>query len=281
MQKNPRRFLLVIFAGVFLLSSALLLRQTVDYRSGESVYDEAAALASAPNFPAIAEEELVTFEEEAVPLAALPEEITTDTAEPAKEEVVWVDPYADALAAMDFTALQNANDDVFGWITIPTTRLSYPLLQGEDNEYYLNRTWRKGRNSVGAIFMDYRASRDLSDFHTVIYGHRMNNRSMFGTLLSYADPTYLAANPTVYIADKNGSHAYDIFAVYEAENMATYKLDFADDSEKLTFLNYCVEKSLHETGITPEVDDRILTLSTCTGNGHDSRWVVQAALREE
>lgn len=283
--KQSRRILFLLCAAVFLVSCTMLLRQTFDYRGGAAVYDEAAALAALPELIPADAEELTDLEEEAVPLAALPTELAPAAAEESDESAeatLWVDPYADALAAMDFAALQEVNEDVFGWIVIPGTRLSYPLLQGEDNDYYLERTWRKGRNSVGAIFMDYRVSRDLNDFHSVIYGHRMNDRSMFGILLNYKNQEYFEANPTVYIADENGSHAYSIFAAYEADAMATYMLDadFENDAERRAFLEYCCGKSVIETNTVPTIDDHILTLSTCTGRGHDTRWVVQAVRTE-
>ena len=166
---------------------------------------------------------------------------------------------------------------MLGWILIPGTRVSYPVVQGTDNSYYLDHTWRGGKNSVGAIFMDYRNSGDLSDFNTIIYGHRMNNRSMFGTLSQYKSRSYWQAHPYVYLTDDSGTHRYEIFAAGEVSvDSDVYRLGLRSSSGRQSFLDSCLSLSALNTGVTPHVYDKVLTLSTCTGNGHATRWVVQA-----
>ena len=178
---------------------------------------------------------------------------------------------------MDFSALRQQNPDVLGWILIPGTRVSYPVVQGTDNSYYLNHTWRGGKNSVGAIFMDCRNSGDLSDFNTIIYGHRMNNRSMFGTLSQYKSRSYWQAHPYVYLTDDSGTHRYEIFAAGEVSvDSDVYRLGLRSSSGRQSFLDSCLSLSALNTGVMPHVYDKVLTLSTCTGNGHATRWVVQA-----
>lgn len=84
----------------------------------------------------------------------------------------------------------------------------------------------------------------------------------------------------MYITDDNGSHKYEIFAAYEVSTAGTtYQIGFSGDASKQAFLDYCLGQSVIDTGITPTVHDKILTLSTCTGNGHATRWVVQARLK--
>lgn len=266
-KKNIRRALIVVLSLVFAGSVAMLVYRGIQYREGEETYAEAESLADLPDLSALPEP---TLEE--------PEE----TEEDSQEQPVYVDPYADALRNMDFTALREVNDDVLGWILIPGTVVSYPLLQGDDNSYYLNHTWKKWTSVVGAIFMEHTNSPDLSDFNTIIYGHRMNNGSMFASLKYYKKQSYWSAHPYVYITDDNGSHRYEIFAAYEVSTAGdTYRLGFSTEKSKQDFIDYCLGKSVIDTGITPTVYDRILTLSTCTGNGHATRWVVQARLKGE
>ena len=84
----------------------------------------------------------------------------------------------------------------------------------------------------------------------------------------------------MYITDDNGSHKYEIFAAYEVSTTGTtYQLGFSGDASKQAFIDYCLAQSVIDTGITPTVYDRVLTLSTCTGNGHATRWVDQAVLK--
>ena len=256
--KNARKIVMVLLALVFVVSLGMVVYRSMEYKKGEETYAEAESLAELPDFSQLPPPQ--------------PEE------PPAQEEKpVYVDPYADALREMDFAALREVNSDVLGWILVPGTPISYPLVQGDDNQYYLNHTWKKWNSVVGSIFLECQNSPDLSDFHTIIYGHRMNNGSMFASLKHYKKQSYWKQHPCVYITDDNGTHKYDIFAAYEVSTQGTtYQIGFSGDQSRQDFLDYCVGQSVIETGITPHVYDQILTLSTCTGHGHATRWVVQA-----
>lgn len=265
MKRNLRKLLTLLLALVFLGSSAKTVYQLFQYKEGDEISQEARDLVRLPDLPELPVPEFSASQSQE---------------EPAVEQPVYVDPYADALRDMDFTALRQVNDDVLGWILVPGTNLSYPLVQGSDNSYYLNHSWRKSRNSAGAIFLEQSNHSDLSDFNTIVYGHRMNNRSMFGTLKYYKDQSYWHKHPSIYLTDDRGSHKYEIFAAYEVSvDSDTYRMSFPNDDAKQQFLDFCVSQSVIDTGVTPTVYDRVLTLSTCTGNGHATRWIVQAVLK--
>ena len=285
-KNNIRRVLILILGTVFIISCGNIVLRFIDARRSEMISDEAEQLAgisdfSQPEFTASDTREPIENikdpdEPETYPE---PEEPSAqDEPEPAPEPAP--DPYADALAAMDFAALRKINTEVKGWITIPGTNISYPLLQGSDNSYYLAYNWRRGRSLSGSIFIDYRCGNDMQDFNTIIYGHRMSSGTMFSRLNKYKDSAYLASHPEVYIATDNGSFKYRIFSTYEASVSEgyTYEVDFPDDRKKQNFIDFCVQNSVHDTGIIPEINDNIITLSTCTGNGHATRWVVHAVL---
>ena len=263
MKRKLRRGLMVLLALIFVGSLGMVIYRTMEYKEGEEIYAEAAELVQLPD------------------LSDLPDPVLEETEETEETDApVYVDPYADALRNMDFAALREVNSDVLGWILIPNTVISYPLVQGDDNQYYLKHTWKKWTSAVGAIFLEYQNSPDFSDFNTIIYGHRMNNGSMVASLKNYKKQSYWAAHPYVYITDDNGSHKYEIFAAYEVSTAGTtYQIGFSGDASKQAFLDYCLGQSVIDTGITPTVHDKILTLSTCTGNGHATRWVVQARLK--
>lgn len=274
MKKSVRRAAVLAAAAVFLGSGAMLARSMLDYRTGQEAYAEAETLAKLPPLP------------EAVP-ETVPEEPAPDTsaapdasAQPEEPAPVYVDPYADALRNMDFTALREVNGEVLGWLLIPNTQVSYPLVQHEDNDYYLKRTWKGQRSAVGSIFLECRSSADLSDFHTVVYGHNMNNGSMFGSLKNYKSQSYWAKHPNIYVTTDDGSRCYEVFAAYEVSTEGlTYQIGFADTAEKQAFLDFCHGQSVIDTGVVPTTADSILTLSTCTGRGHATRWVVQGVLK--
>lgn len=266
--KKLRLPLIAALALVLAVSVGMLVRQNIQYREGERDYAEAEALVELPDLSQLEPAEVQE-----------PAEPAEDEEDAAAERPVYVDPYADALRNMNFSALREVNSDVLGWILIPGTAISYPVVQGTDNEYYLSHTWKKWTSVVGSIFLECRNSRDLSDFNTIIYGHRMNNGSMFASLKNYKSQSYWAAHPAVYLTDDAGSHKYEIFAAYEVSTEGeTYRLGFGSDQKKQDFIDHCLDQSVIDTGVVPRTYDRILTLSTCTGQGHATRWVVQAVL---
>jgi len=271
--KRVRKILIALLAVVFVGSAAVLIRQLIQYREGAETYSEAEELAGLPDF---SEAEDAPSASSSAPDAAS----SSSSASTSAPKTVYVDPYADALADMDFSALREVNGDVLGWILIPGTRISYPLVQGTDNQYYLTHTWKKWNSVVGAVFLEYSNSRDLSDFNTIIYGHRMNDGSMFAGLKYYKQKSYYKSHPCVYITDDSGARKYDIFAAYEVSTQGdTYRIGQQGDSTKQAYIDYCLAQSLYDTGVVPTVNDKIVTLSTCTGNGHATRWVVQARLQ--
>lgn len=274
MNRKLRVVLLILFGAAFAVSAAMLIHQMIQYREGDETYAEAEEMAGLPDLTKIAPDTATPDSGAASASVSVPASSSEE------KTSVYVDPYADALRAMDFSALRKVNSEVLGWILIPGTRISYPIVQGKDNQYYLTHTWKKWTSVVGSIFMECINDRDFSDFNTIIYGHRMNNGSMFAGLKYYKKQSYWADHPTVYITDDNGTRKYDIFAAYEVSTQGdTYRLKFSSDQAKQAYIDYCLEQSVIDTGITPDTWDQILTLSTCTGNGHATRWIVQAVLR--
>lgn len=254
--------LLALFAGL-----GMVARKNMQAKEDLAAYAEAEKIAKEPD----------------VPLTELPEEAPAEKPEELsyvwREAPVVDDPYMDVLRETDLAALREVNEDVIGWIVIPDTKLEYPLMYSGDNAFYLNHTWKKEASSAGSIFLEQYNSPELSDFNTILYGHRMINGSMFASLKYYNSQEHWEKHPYVYLLDGAGAHRYEIFSAYEASVVGrTYQLGFADDVEKQTFLDSCVGWSVIDTGVVPTINDRILTLSTCTGKGYDTRWVVQARL---
>ena len=188
---------------------------------------------------------------------------------------------AASLAAIDLAALRSVNEDVVGWISIPGTRLSYPLVQGADNRYYLSRSWKREPSSGGAVFLESTNSRDFTDFHTIVYAHQMRDDSMFGILSQYGDPDFFRAHPSVYLALDGGVSRYEVFSAQKAGvKSMVYRLDLEEGGMEAEFIQYCVDNSAVNAGVVPEVGARILTLSTCVGSDRANRWVVHAVLQE-
>jgi len=272
MKKTIRILLTAALMLVFLFSITKFLGQQRDKRNGSSTYEKALQIATSeknkgasPTLPATTGNEDPSQPPQWIPA-------------PVEEE----DPYLQAMADIDLAALREVNPDVIGWIMIPDTGISYPLMQGTDNDYYLNRTWDRQSNAVGSIFLEYQNNPDLTDFNTIIYGHNMNDGSMFAGLREYRNQDFWEVHPYVYICNDLGVYRYEIFSAYYASVKSnTYGLVFSREESRINFLAKLLEDSVIQTGVEPTPNDRILTLSTCTGtgSGYAYRWVVHARLK--
>lgn len=265
MSKEKIRIILTVLLGaVFLVSMGMSIRQRIEYRESIAVQEEAARLAGL--------HDTASFQRPAPAPPAPAVETEEPEPEPLPEEAL-------ALAEIDLEALRAVNEEVVGWIVIPDTMVSHPLVQGADNDYYLSHNWKKRSDGSGAIFLDCAASRDLTDFHTIVYGHQMYNGTMFSTLVYYKDPDHWRQHPSVYAVLSDGVYRYDIFS---AQEVGVRSVIFWLEKEKYrleeAFLQYCTQNSAIETGSTPNAGQRILTLSTCADSGDTSRWVVHGML---
>ena len=268
--------------GLFLLmigSLGMFLYQKNQSIQGEEDYKNAQQIAQTETTEAPTTAPPETEPPETEPPETEPPEVIYDVWQ---EVEIADDPYFEELKETNLEALREVNEDVVGWIAIPDTKLSYPLMPGSEGDYYLKRTWKKESSIAGSIFIENLCSDDLTDFNTVIYGHRMNDGSMFASLKYYNSEEHWENHPYVYIFDDNGAHRYEIFAAYEASlEGRTYQIGFKNDEYKETFLEACVGYSVIDTGVKPTIYDKVITLSTCTGRGYETRWVVQARLEGE
>lgn len=256
MKDIVRKIIMGILAATFLCGLGLMLRQVVFYDTANKAYEEAAAVAFQKD-----------VEDPTVPLASQPEQLPLDEG-------------ARYLTEVDLQALRYVNQDVLGWIYIPDTPVSYPVMMADSRDEYLHTTWDGKYNYAGSIYLEYKNMRDFTDYNTILYGHRMKNDTMFGSLSYYEEQSYRDAHPYIYIAAADGIRRYEVFAAYQAElGTETYRLYFPDDAQKQASVSYYLENNVLDTDITPGPQDHILTLSTCVGTGaEDYRWVVHAVL---
>ena len=193
----------------------------------------------------------------------------------ADSNTVFID-IGDAELPIDFAELKSINGDFTGWFVIPGTDISYPVVQGSDNSFYLNHIFDGSYSMVGALFADFRNVM-LSDENTIIYGHNFHRfGAMFSKLIYYEGQEYYDAHPVMYYLTEDGGYRIEIFSVYEASTSdPIYTLTFATDAEYAAFLSHVASKS----AIVPSVSaattqDRVITLSTCSNKDPDGRFVV-------
>ena len=120
----------------------------------------------------------------------------------------------DGYLTLDFEQLYEINSDFKFWIDIPDTNISYPVVQASDNDYYLRRTFEGNSNVGGVVFVDYRCAADLSGRNVVIYGHRMNDGSMFASLKSYMD-TYPCCAPQLHRVESGSRYRHTHQSVWQ------------------------------------------------------------------
>ena len=182
---------------------------------------------------------------------------------------------------VDFDALSEINGDFTAWFSMPVLKLDYPVVQGEDDEYYLTHTFEKKTNSAGAIFMDSSANPDLTDFNTFIYGHNMKNGSMFGKLKQFGrDDKLCDSDPYFYLYTRDTAYRYRIISYYVTTDGSSAYLKPATQEEYDGYVRQVLANTPYEPK-EPLPDGPMVTLSTCYGQaGSLQRFVVHGVLEE-
>ena len=178
-------------------------------------------------------------------------------------------------------SLSQTNPDTYGWITIPGTVVNYPVVRGADNDWYLDHAYTGDSLPVGSIFADFRtADSVLDNFNLVIYGHNVNDGSMFGSLSDHFSDQEFFDSCRIYLYTPDGIFVYRPFSVHEPdEDSGFIKTWFSGADDYLAFLKWLTDDSyLKATDFVPDATTRVITLSTCTGRGHEQRFAVHAAL---
>lgn len=250
--------ILIIAIGVFCYAAYNLFHIYTEYKKGTDEYSQIQQIA------------VITKEPEQEKI----EEKTEESEENEEKKETLKAP-----VEVDFDSLKEINEDVIGWIYVEALAdtINYPVVQGEDNSTYLHTTYEGNYNFAGTIFVDYENSDDFSDCNTLLYGHNMKNGSMFGQLKKFANEseTY-EKSKYFWILTPEADYRYEIVAAYTtAVNSDTYTLFKSPGKEFQSYLENIKTYSVIETTVREmTIKDRIVTLSTCTGND-TMRFVVQ------
>lgn len=179
--------------------------------------------------------------------------------------------------------LKKKNSDIIGWIEIEGTNINYPVLQGEDNDFYMNRNYDKEESVYGALFLDAGYDWNIESNNFLIYGHNMQDGSMFNNLLNYADEEYYKEHPIIRFTTTEEDAEYEIISAFRSrvyykseKNVFRYYYFINPKTEKEynEFVENAKEASLYDTGKTAEYGDQLITLSTCAYHTEDGRFAV-------
>lgn len=263
--------LMAIALVVFLFSGYMLYSYYQEYRAGTEEYDN---LENSYTADDSGEEDLESLENDEALQQISGREVRT-VVENGREITVPV-----VQNPIDFAELEKVNEDTVGWIRISALDISYPVVQGEDNDYYLHRTFEKEENIAGCIFLNADNRDDFTDQNTIIYGHNMKNDSMFGKLSDFREEDVFNKSRYFWIFTEDLIYQYRIFSAAVVNQTGLTYQTFFLNNEFDEFINAAFENSEVDTsGVEVTRDDRVVTLSTCTGDDA-TRFVVMGKLAQ-
>ena len=176
----------------------------------------------------------------------------------------------------DFDAIKEFNPESVGYIKLNDSRIQYPIVQTDLNDYYLNHSFNRTTNGNGAIFVDSRIQGGLDSQSCIVYGHDMMDGSMFAGLLKYKDADFCKNHQVYDIYVGYRHYRYYVFSSFriDAKDEEIYRFGFVDDQDYQGWIDKCKAKSTYnyEYGV-PDTTKKTIMLSTCVNN-YDLRHVV-------
>lgn len=251
---------IILFAAVFAFAGWKLSEVQQEYRAGEDAY--------------VGLEEYV-----ALPVLMPESSGERQIANQSEEEPPSDEVDATVWPVVDFDALREVNPDIVGWIYLEGTKINYPVVQGTDNSYYLKHMFEGKRNSAGCIFLDSRNEDDFSDRHNIIYGHHMKSGTMFSDLDKYKKQEFYDNHPTILLMTPEKSYRIELISGYVASvEEDAWELGFTQAGYE-TWLAETIERSCFKSTAIPEPEDCVVTLSTCSYEFDNARFVVVGILK--
>lgn len=277
-RRLPVMLLCLVFLGIAAFSGYKIITIMNEYKAGEEAYEQ---LQQFVNIPEPTQRQEEAPDETIRPESNQePENVESEDPEQTVPEVSVVPVEKNTESAVDFDALHAINEDVVGWIYQEGTAVNYPVAQGEDNQEYLYWLINGDYNGAGTPFVDYRNKPDFSDRNTVIYGHNMNNGTMFADFHKYIDQEYYDTYPTMMLMTPKGDYTVEFFSGYISTlDTNAWQMHFNSDEEYSAWLETAMERSAFESEVVPTVEDRVITISTCSDSAAKTRFVLLGVLR--
>lgn len=183
--------------------------------------------------------------------------------------------------SVNWEGLKAANPNVVAWLIVPGTGISYPVVQTDNNDYYLNHSFNGQYNNLGAIFLDCAANPDFLDDNSIIYGHSVDIGGMFTALKSFTNLSFFESHPYFWVLTPNQNYRCEVDAFYKGnDRSAIYTVDFGDYEHEV------MQEIYQEAMYTRDMNlsgKRFVTLSTCNleyGFYSDQRYVLMGAMEE-
>ncbi len=260
------KILLAVFAVIFVIVAGILLYSKTTERKAEKKFEELSAQAAGETEESSQEE----GKEEHI-----------SSKDSGQTDVNGIEiPKKD----LDWAALQEENEDIYAWISVPGTQVDYPVLQHPaDDAYYLGHNLDGSEGYPGCIYTESRNRKDFTDPNTILYGHNMKDGSMFGSLHNFEEEAFFMEHRYAFVYTKDRIFVYDLFAAYEfSDDHLLYAYDFTNDAgyqEYLDLVRGIRDMGAHfREGTEVTVEDTLLTMSTCISTKPEKRYLVQGVL---
>ena len=166
---------------------------------------------------------------------------------------------------VDFANVQEDGPNVLSWLYSSDTQINYPVVIYTDNKHYLTHDYTGSHNSSGALFFDFRLTKQLIGDNLIIYGHHMKDRSMFGSLLQYQKQTYYEAHPIMYLMTPDKNYRIDLFAArFTDSEQDNFPIQFDSEQKRRTFVQTAIANSTFKPDdASYHSDAQIISLVTC------------------
>ena len=255
----------VLFTALFLFSGIMAMRQYKDTKQSAEAFNAVADLVKPAPTP-------------------VPSSVEDATGEDGTDTPASYEPAQELTAYDKYAAVYEQNSDFIGWISIEDTKINYPVMQTPGNkDFYLKHAFDKSYSEYGVPYMQESCKLGLSD-NCVIYGHHMQDGSMFADLCKFESDDFYKEHKTIHFDTLAGFGEYEIVCVfktaaYSADGFKYYHfVDAADAAEFNSFLSSCQSLALYDTGVSAEYGDKLITLSTCEYSRSNGRMVIVAKL---
>lgn len=250
-----------LFAALLLFSGIMLCREIQDSKQSAQAFESLAGL--------VREKPKLDIQPDGE--ASLPED------KPSADE-----PASEITAAEKYAAILEKNSDFVGWLRIDGTNINYPVMQSPDNpDFYLKHSFDKEYSNYGVPYVQENCELGVSD-NITIYGHHMNDGSMFADLCKYESEVFYKEHKTIHFDTMDGFGEYEVVAAfktvaYSNEGFPYFLFVNGDKPEDFNnFVTKCKELALYDTGVTAEYGDKLITLSTCEYSRNNGRMVIVA-----
>ena len=265
--------LLIGLFALILFSGWHVVRYYADSHRQETRYDELAALVEAGRQDTSAQD----FSQQ----PPLPEE--TFAQDSGTGDKPQTQSPEESIILPEYAPLLLLNPDLVGWIEIEDTQINYPVMQSPNEpDFYIDHNFDRQYSSRGCIYAEEACDIFTPSDNVTLYGHHMNDGSMFASLMNYSSSSYLQEHPYIRFDSLTEHHTYEIFAVFVTTATVTKGFPYhnfidAQDAEVFdSFISGCVSRSIHDTGIVPQFGDKVICLSTCEYSQPNGRFVVCA-----